>query len=798
MATQRPRFAVSYPELAAALLSSSEVLPRAHLVAQQLAGLFGDCAVVVYLFDENVGWEPKATEGEVAFLEPVIAPDFGTLGAMLAKQGPVVFTGPNLRREDYAHLNVRRTLASLAAIPMFVDENLIGGVEVLSFQQPIAEASLGDLAEFGKLAALGLSAGAAYESERNSQLESITRITQMYDLEKVFNSNLELEDLMNMITAKFREVMNVQAVNLWMVEGDAVVLTSQAGTDPTAEVGGRQRPGEGAAGDISDGGEPVLIEDPADERLALRNQDIEEGAIFSLVAAPVMDRGALVGVVEAINRMDGVPFDEDEQFLLTTMCETASNALHNASLLQAERKVEILQTLVTVSQEITSTLNLERVLQTIVHGPQAVIPYERAAIMMDQAGKLRLSAVSGMSQINRSDPDVKRLDELLLWAYSAPDSFLVTQHDDEIDADREESRAKFQRYFQETGMRAFYALPLADDQGRLGLLSFESSDPDFLNQTHMEMIKVLAGQATVALRNAEMYTQVPFIGIIEPLLQKKQRFMRMEAHRRKMVLVLAAAILAFLVVVPLPMRVDGSAAVEPVHSARVQPDIDGVVNTVNVREGDQVTKGTILGTLEDWEARSALAAAEAKRNTAVSEMNRALAANHASEAGIQKVEADYWSAQVSRARERLEHNRLRSPIDGVIATPHIENLVGAHLEAGSTFAEVVDTSRATVDVAVEEKDVGLLQPGSKAAVKLESFPTHTFRGEVQVVSPKNSLEGEQRVFFARVKVANPDGLIRAGMQGRGKVSVGWRPAGYVLFRGLAMWAWAKLWYWFGW
>ena len=55
MATQRPRFAVSYPELAAALLSSSEVMPRAHLIAQQLAGFFGDCAVVVYLFDDNLG-----------------------------------------------------------------------------------------------------------------------------------------------------------------------------------------------------------------------------------------------------------------------------------------------------------------------------------------------------------------------------------------------------------------------------------------------------------------------------------------------------------------------------------------------------------------------------------------------------------------------------------------------------------------------------------------------------------------------------------------------------------------------
>ncbi len=798
MATQRPRFAVSYPELAAALLSASEVTPRAHLIAQQLATFFGDCAVVVYLFDENAGWEPKATEGEVAFAEPVIASDFGTLGSMLAKQGTVVFTGPDLRREDYAHLNVRRTLTSLAGIPFFVDDVLVGGVEILSFQQPIVESSLSDLEEFARLAALGLSAGAAYENERNSQLESITRITQMYDLEKVFNSNLEMDDLMRMITSKFQEVMNVQGVNLWMVEGDGVVLTSQAGVDVTAEIGTMQKPGEGVAGDVSDSGEPVLIDDPADPRLVKRNQGIEEGAVFTLVAAPVMDRGALVGVVEAVNRNDGTPFDEDEQFLLTTMCETASNALHNASLMQAERKLEILQTLVQVSQEITSTLNLERVLQSIVNGPQSVIPYERASLAMEQRGRLNLSAVSGMVNINRSEPSIQKLDDLLHWGSFATDPILITQHEEEIDADREETKAKFRDYFSQTGMRAFYALPLVDDQGRLGMLSFESSDPDFLTQAHIEMIKVLAGQATVALRNAQMYAEVPFIGVLEPLLQKKQKFLAMEKRRRTTMIVLGVAAVLFLVVFPLPMRVDGGAVVVPGRTAQVQPEVEGVVQRVSVREGDPVTKGTIIARLEDWEYRSQLAAAQAKYASALAEMNRALARNDGTEAGVQRIQADYWSAEVARARERLDKTNLRSPIRGIIATPHIENLVGKHLEPGDTFADVVDTDTATVNVAIEEKDVPLVQAGEKAVVKLEGFPTRTFRGSVVVVSPMTQLEGDERIYSARVSVPNPDNLIRSGMQGRSKVTVGWRPAGYVFFRRPGMWIWSKLWSWFGW
>jgi len=76
-----------------------------------------------------------------------------------------------------------------------------------------------------------------------------------------------------------------------------------------------------------------------------------------------------------------------------------------------------------------------------------------------------------------------------------------------------------------------------------------------------------------------------------------------------------------------------------------------------------------------------------------------LSANDGTSAGVHRVQADYWKAEVDRARQLLEQAYLRSPIDGVVVTPHLENSVGIKLRQGETFAEVVDTSRAIVDVA---------------------------------------------------------------------------------------------------
>jgi RND family efflux transporter MFP subunit len=453
---------------------------------------------------------------------------------------------------------------------------------------------------------------------------------------------------------------------------------------------------------------------------------------------------------------------------------------------------------VQVSGEITSTLNLDRVLRAVVNGPGAVIPYERAAIALEQRGRLQLKAISGMEQIDPDDPEVSRLRGMLQWASMLNEELFVSQVEDRISAEREETRIKFQRYFSESGMRGFYVLPLSDEEGRVGILSFESSDPDFLTEVHFEMIKVLGGQATVALRNASLYQEVPFIGILEPLIQKKAKFMALPGRRRAAILALIVAGAVFLGAFPVPMRVDGGALAAPAKTAHIEPELEGVVRQVYVREGDYVSRDAVLADLEDWDYRGELSSAQAKYQLAESEANRALAANDGAESGILQVQSRYWASEVKRLQEKLDKTHLRTPIAGWVTTPQVENLVGRKLSAGDDFAEVADSSVSTIDVSIAQDELSLLHAGDRAAIKLEGYPTKTFRGTVKVVSPKSQIEQEQRVFYARVDVPNGEGLIRPGMQGRGKISVGWRPVGLVILRGPAIWFYSKLWSWMGW
>lgn len=794
MATQRPAPFIPESDFAGLLLAEREVAPRAQVIAQEAAALLPGCAIQVYLYNEDASpaWSVKGTVGDVSAEE---SSDAATLARLAETREPLLYSGTSLAREHYAHLDVRRTVASVAYVPILLDELLVGAIEAIGFGQLLNKDDIAALEQLTDLSALALATALAYENERNSNLDSITRLTQLYDVEKVFNSTLQINELMPTICAKVRELLSCQAVNLYMVQDEDLVLMARDGEDETVAL-------DGAAGPIiaqmGDAGEPVLVADPNDPRLAQRNGDLQAGRIVGLMAAPVVYEESLVAVLECVNKDNGAAFDEDDLFFLTMMTQTASGALHNASLLEAEKKIEILETLVSISHEITSTLNLERVLQVVVNGPQRIMTYDRAAVAMERKGRLQLKAVSGMLEIVNTDPQIRLLREALEFASQYDKPLYVVARGDTVEADREETQQKFLNYFRESNVRAWYSVPLADDQGRLGVLVFESTNPDFLGEAQFEFINVVASQATVALRNASLYEEVPLIGVLEPILHKKRQFMAMEKQRKGATLALAAAAVLFLLFVPLPMRVAGDATVSPHSSSNVQAEVDGVVRNVYVHEGDQVAKGAVLADMNDWDHRAALAAAEAKRATAQAAMNRALAANDGTEAGIQRVQADYWEAETTRARERLERTKLRSPIDGVVATPQVDTLAGTKLAVGETFANVINTSHATMDVAIDETDLPLLRSGQTATVKLDSFPLRRFHGHVEIISPVSKAQEDKRVFFARVDIPNQQGLIRPGMSGLTKVSVGWRPSGYVVFRGFGMWLWTKLWGWFGW
>jgi len=121
MATQGSVLAVDIAAFSAQLLDHREVFPRARIIVEAVTDILSGTAATVYLLasgDESQVWVTQASAGNVTVHGSSVAIDHGTLGIVAVKGEPLAFSGTELTREQYAHLNVRRTLHALAYVPL--------------------------------------------------------------------------------------------------------------------------------------------------------------------------------------------------------------------------------------------------------------------------------------------------------------------------------------------------------------------------------------------------------------------------------------------------------------------------------------------------------------------------------------------------------------------------------------------------------------------------------------------------------------------------------------------------------
>ncbi len=276
-----------------------------------------------------------------------------------------------------------------------------------------------------------------------------------------------------------------------------------------------RRPSEArSSATSSPGGRPCAGKDlPEDDPVRTENPDYP---VHSILAAPLMEDDAPIGAIVVVNKRGRHPeFTAADEELLVDIERQVVRALHNARQYEAERKVEQLDALLTVSREITATLDLDKVMATVVNASAALISFERCAIAILQRGRLRLGAVSGLAEIDRSDASVKRTEALLEWVFFSGSDVAVTRMEDgTIVTDRPETEEKFRVFFDESGRNAFYGVVLKDEEGKLGVIGFECDEPIVFDAETRDLLQILVNQATVALRNAQLYQQVPLAGLL--------------------------------------------------------------------------------------------------------------------------------------------------------------------------------------------------------------------------------------------------------------------------------------------
>lgn len=732
----------------------------------------------------------------------------GVLAEVYEEAKTRCFSAREIDPEEFSHLEgpsrTRVKSALYATLPgAHVAEGVVEVLNKHSGEFTAEDASF--LEEAASLAGQALANLEAIERERQAQFATLERLTALYDLGRTFTSTLELGELLPIIAGKIRDILGAQACNLWLVDSEELRLAHQAGEDPTAEEGARAPLSEGLLGQVAGQASPRLVVSPDKEpALEQRRKAASEFEIQSWMAAPLRKEKEeeVIGVLELINKSDGTPFDEDDLFFLSSISEQAAVAIHNANLLESERKLHVLDALLKISKEITSTLDLDHVLTTVVHQAATVVPFDECVIGFFDRGRFLLGAVSGEAEVPKTR-EMSELRERLEWVADQENPVSANRTEDGWQTAPDGARVQLASFLEANEYNGFYGLPLRDDQGTLGALALLSSEADFLTASHLETLAILANQTTVAIRNAQLYQQVPLANLLQPLAEKKQKLLSVLPQGRWAEYAARVGLLALLLVlVPWPMRISTNATVVPAERRLVSAAVGGVVQRVFIHEGDVVQPGQLLAQLDDSQDRVKLAGAETALSLARRELAEAEFRRDPAAAGQARLRADAHSVEVALERERVNAAQLRAPIAGVVITPKVEEKAGTMVNAGNAFCEIVAQDHMAAEMSVPETDLSLVRPGKNVSLKLNAYPTTTFRGAVERLGAQTRAEAGEQYFLVRAVFSNPGGRARDGMVGRARIRAGggwfesgWYPVGYVLFRSPFRWVWQRAWLW---
>jgi RND family efflux transporter MFP subunit len=777
------------------LAACEGLAPAADAVARWSAGLTGSAGALVWTPDPAQPLFHCAAargNGLQAFRRRTAPRDQGLAWELVRDRQPLALDRGALA-EAADPLAAGLPGAAALALPIEAGGEVAGLLVLVFADDADPDAAVAAVSPLLDAAGPALARTGRAEKKTAGMLRAIERLTNLYDLSKAFGSTLEWAEITRLAVRKAADFAAAEAASVWLLDGEEAAL---AATEINANYEVESPPaavGSAVVGDVLASLAPLRRNGIPENEPAAREEPAY--AVRSLLAVPLEEDGTPVGALVLANKRGRHPeFTAEDEELLQDVARQVVRALRIARQHEAEKKVEELDALLAVSREITATLDLDKVMQAVVNATAALITYDRCAIGILEKGRLRLGAVSGSAEVDRGKPEVKRLEGLLQWVFfSGHDVSVTRKADGAVAADRAETEEKFRAVFAETGLASFHAALLSDEEGKLGVLAFESKEPLEFDAETRDLLQILVNQATVAVRNAQLYRQVPLAGFWKPLVEKRRKLGELPRTRRRAWLVGVALAALLLVLVPWRLRIAGPARVLPGSRAAVTSGVDGVVAAVAKREGDRVAKGEVIARLKDESYAAGLAQARAELSIAESEVARLREAADAGGVFDAESRRQELAARIALAQEQLGRTRLVAPIAGVIVTPRIDERVGQVLRRGSELCVVADLGSVTVEVAVPEEDAALVEAGQPVALKVNTYPTRTFAGTVARMGVRVREEGDSRFVIAEVRAANPEGVLKTGMAGTAKIRAGSRSVATLLLRKPARWTWRKLW-----
>lgn len=171
----------------------------------------------------------------------------------------------------------------------------------------------------------------------------------------------------------------------------------------------------------------------------------------------------------------------------------------------------------------------------------------------------------------------------------------------------------------------------------------------------------------------------------------------------------------------------------------VSAEAQGIITSLNAELGQQKSKGSVIGTIDNKLKQLAVNSAKISVEKLKKDLDRyknLYAGGTATAQQLDDAQTNYDNAviQLEQAEKQLADATISCPANGIITKKYVEN--GVFVNIGSAIVSIVDISRLKINLNVSEANVYQLRQGDKVQMTTSVHPGVEFPGEINYISPK--------------------------------------------------------------
>jgi GAF domain-containing protein len=405
---------------------------------------------------------------------------------------------------------------AIASAPMLREGVAIGAIAV-SRRMPgaLTEKEIALLKTFADQAVIAIENARLF----NETKEALERQTATGEILRVMSSSpSDVQPVFDTIARNTSRLCNGNFAIVTRFDGELIHLAAQHNPRP-----GASRPTEGLYPRRPDRGLPssravlerAVVHIPqADQDPELSPDAVRRIGAQSFLAVPMLREGWPIGAISA-SRAEAGPFPPKQIDLVKTFADQAVIAIENVRLFKEletrtqalSRSVEQLTALGEVGQAISSSLELETVLKTIVSRAVQLSGMDGGSIFEydERAEEFRMQAAENVPEDVADDirraPTRKGDGALGRTAVTLEPTQVPDTLDDSYQSARKELLIR-------AGYRALLAVPLLRDNHLLGGLLVHRKTPGGFPPEVVELLQTFATQSALAIQNARLFREI--------------------------------------------------------------------------------------------------------------------------------------------------------------------------------------------------------------------------------------------------------------------------------------------------